>query len=405
VAAKRSAATTPPAGEPVPEIRQASSDQALPAPSKGSRRTTAVVAGVLAVAVGAAAYALWPRAAPAPATPANTGLVGELSEALVQSRLELATASFNARNYRSAITAAGEVLRAAPNHAAATKIRDEAQAMLTRLDESVADARRLVAAGNAEGAARALDAARAIDPNAAGIAEVAAQLVDHYKGQANAAREGEQRARAAQQRPPAAPAPAPRPPAQVTPASPSPSPPNQPAPLNQAPATQAAPPSPAPAVEPPPAPPPPPPKMVTPPVTPEPVRRPDPAPATPAPAPPERREPPPAPSAADDESAIRRVIGTYARAIETKDLGLFRSVKPNMSREEQQRISDGFRAVSSQQVDITILSIERRGDTAMVRLRRRDTVEASGRRQTTESQQTMTLTRAGDGWVIGEIGR
>jgi ketosteroid isomerase-like protein len=145
--------------------------------------------------------------------------------------------------------------------------------------------------------------------------------------------------------------------------------------------------------------------MVTPPVTPEPVRRPDPAPATPAPAPPERREPPPAPSAADDESAIRRVIAAYARAIETKDLGLFRSVKPNMSREEQQRISDGFRAVSSQQVDITILAIERRGDTAMVRLRRRDTVNASGRRQTTESQQTMTLTRAGDGWVIGEIGR
>jgi hypothetical protein len=99
------------------------------------------------------------------------------------------------------------------------------------------------------------------------------------------------------------------------------------------------------------------------------------------------------------------VVATYARAIETKDLALFRSVKPNMSAQEQQRIEEGFRAVSSQRVTIMILAIDRRGQEASVRLRRRDTIDAGGRQQTSETQQTMTMTRSGAAWVIREIGR
>ena len=106
-----------------------------------------------------------------------------------------------------------------------------------------------------------------------------------------------------------------------------------------------------------------------------------------------------------DEDAIRRVIATYARAIEAKDLALFRSVKPNLSPEEQRRIEEGFRSVASQRVTITILGIERRGQEALVRLRRRDQIEAGGRVQSAESQQSMKLIRAAGGWVIREIGR
>jgi hypothetical protein len=123
----------------------------------------------------------------------------------------------------------------------------------------------------------------------------------------------------------------------------------------------------------------------------------------------DRREPEkssPAPSAADDESAIKRVLATYARAIETKDLALFRSVKPNLSAAEEQRIESGFRAVASQRVAISIDSIERQGTQALVRLRRRDTIDAGGRRQAAESQQTMRLARTETGnWIIVEIGR
>ena len=115
---------------------------------------------------------------------------------------------------------------------------------------------------------------------------------------------------------------------------------------------------------------------------------------------------PAAPSPAEeDEAAIRRVVAAYARAIETKDLSLFRSVKPNLSREEERRIAEGFRAVSLQQVRLTVLVIDRRGSEATVRLRRRDVVEAGGRRQTTETDQSLTLARTGSGWVIVDIGR
>jgi hypothetical protein len=56
-------------------------------------------------------------------------------------------------------------------------------------------------------------------------------------------------------------------------------------------------------------------------------------------------------------------------------------------------------------VDVTILAIDHRGQEASVRLRRRDTIQAGGRQQTADSQQTITLARAGAGWVIREIGR
>jgi hypothetical protein len=102
---------------------------------------------------------------------------------------------------------------------------------------------------------------------------------------------------------------------------------------------------------------------------------------------------------------IRRVIATYARAIETKDVSLYRSVKPNLSAAEQRTIEDGFRAVTSQRVAVTIQSIEHRGQEARVRLRRHDVIQAGGRQQTADSQQTLTLTRTQAGWVIREIGR
>jgi hypothetical protein len=125
---------------------------------------------------------------------------------------------------------------------------------------------------------------------------------------------------------------------------------------------------------------------------------------------PQRPTPPqtpsPAPSAAeDDDGVIRRVIATYARAIETKDVALYRSVKPNLSAAEQRTIEQGFRAVTSQRVTVNIQSIEHRGQDAVVRLRRQDVIQAGGRSQTSESQQTIMLIRAGSGWVIREIGR
>jgi serine/threonine protein kinase len=116
-----------------------------------------------------------------------------------------------------------------------------------------------------------------------------------------------------------------------------------------------------------------------------------------------RVEPEPRALGEDDDAAIRRVTSTYARAIETKDLALFRSIKPNLSREEERRLQDGFRAVSSQRVALTVVSIDRHGDEASVKVRRRDTIEAAGRTQTIDSDQILQMTRANAGWVVVSI--
>ena len=108
---------------------------------------------------------------------------------------------------------------------------------------------------------------------------------------------------------------------------------------------------------------------------------------------------------ADDDAAIRAVVAAYARAIESKDLALFRSIKPNLGADEERRIQQGFRAVTSQKVNITIVSIDRRGDRAILLLRRQDIIEAGGRRQSPESRQTMTMAKSNGTWVIVEIGR
>ena len=108
---------------------------------------------------------------------------------------------------------------------------------------------------------------------------------------------------------------------------------------------------------------------------------------------------------ADEDAAIRAVVATYGRAIESKDLALFRSIKPNLAADEERRIQQGFRAVTSQKVNITIVSIDRRGDRATLQLRRQDIIEAGGRRQSPESRQTMTMAKSNGTWVIVEIGQ
>jgi hypothetical protein len=82
---------------------------------------------------------------------------------------------------------------------------------------------------------------------------------------------------------------------------------------------------------------------------------------------------------------------------------LFRTVKPNLSGAEERRLEQGFRAVTSQRVTLTITSIDRRGDSASVVLQRRDVLDIGGRRQTVDAKQVLTLARAKDGWVIVEI--
>jgi serine/threonine protein kinase len=372
------------------------------------RTTTSPFSGTIAITllvvvlIAGIAYFVSQRSVKSPETTARGP-----AQVLSPNPLELATASLQAKNYRAALAFSEQALQTAPNQPDALRIRDAAQSMIARFDEAVATARNLLAAGDTDGVAAALDTARAIDPTAPAIGDLSTRLMNEFKSQAEAARKERQarppspatsppqrRASSEPQvtveRPrnpePPAPLPVPPPPVQTAPA---PTPQTVPVPIPASPEAAAAP---------------------TPPPTPEPAPRtgqPTPPAATYAPA---ARDSAPAPTPApapveDDDAAIRRIVATYARAIETKDIDLFRSVKPNLSSVEQRRVEESFRSVASQRVAITILSVDRRGQEAAVRLRRRDTIQAGGREQTSESQQTMTLIRTAAGWTIREIGR
>lgn len=173
-------------------------------------------------------------------------------------------------------------------------------------------------------------------------------------------------------------------------------PPPAPPPVATAPATT---PTPAPSA-PAPTPAPPTPVVESPPVAAAPI--PPPAPAPRPATPPETIK---VPSGSDDDAAIRAAIATYERAIETKSIELFRSVRPALSAAEESRLRDSFRQVDSQDVTIRIADIKISGRTATARIARTDTIVSGGRRQTQNSQQTLQFTKGPSGWVIAEIGR
>jgi hypothetical protein len=111
--------------------------------------------------------------------------------------------------------------------------------------------------------------------------------------------------------------------------------------------------------------------------------------------------PPTLPAAALDEPAVKRVIADYARAIESKDLVLFRSVNPGLSPDAEKRLKDAFRSVKSQGVAVTINSVRIDGNSATVRLTRRDTLDGKAM---PPIEQTFTLTKGPGGWFIQKIG-
>jgi serine/threonine protein kinase len=383
----------PPRSDIRVESVSASTPHPEAAPARPSRAGLIGTAFLVSALFAVGAYWVWRSGsgtdtrttaveAPAPAaSQANPAVEGPLA---------LARSSLEARNYRAAIAYAAAVLEVDASHAEALRIREEAQGFLARFDQAIAQAREQLARGDVPGVTRSLEAARTLDPSAPSVAEISARLSDLVRSRETAAREAAER-QASRTAPPREKASERQPPATAP----------------QAPPVAAT----APAeLPPPPAPNPEPQTAKPPPAPPKPEPPPNPPPAEPAPSvtppvetrPPEKSKPAPSPDEID-EAAIRRVVTTYGRAIENKDLALFRSVKPNLSDAEERRLQQGFRAVTSQRVFLTITSIDRRGDAATVVIQRRDQIDTGGRQQTVETRQSLTLNRVRDGWVIVEI--
>jgi serine/threonine protein kinase len=369
-------------------------------PRAAERRSWRWPAAAAAAAIATIAVAGWYVASrgnlqetPTP-TSATTSTTAAAPVAInaedVERQLALAQGSFRAGNYRSAGAYAREVLARAPDNVEARRIRDDADTLVARFEAAVADARQRLARGDLDAAAQALDAARRLDPTAPSLLALSSQLADKIR--AKDAREAANSRPALQQSARQQPAPVEQRPA-VPPAAAASAAPQLPPEKPRVPETPSSPPA-APSL--PPA---------------------APAPSGTPPAEQQTSKPPggrvtpasPPPPVVDetanegDERAIRQLIASYARAIETKDMALFRALKPNLSGQEEQRLQEGFRAVTSQRVNLSIVSIDRRGDSAIVALKRHDTIQAGGRQQTVDSQQTVRLSRGSGGWVIVEI--
>ena len=110
----------------------------------------------------------------------------------------------------------------------------------------------------------------------------------------------------------------------------------------------------------------------------------------------------PAAQTSPEAPAIQSTLETYVKALETKDLVLFKSVKPNTSSEEERRLKAAFEGVRSHTVEITIQSIALHGNEATVTASRRDTLNKA---IVSSFTQVFVLQKHEKAWNIVEMRR
>jgi tetratricopeptide (TPR) repeat protein len=386
-------------------------EPAAPVEAAPPRWPLYVAISVVVVALGGVgALALRSRMAPPPTlspVDVTTEQVGALKEALVGNQVELARVDFENKDYQSAIGRAQRALALDPSSAEARQVLEQAQRTAAELDAAALEARRAFEAGDTDHASRALVRVLALDPRHPVAGELSAALNVHFRKQAEDARRMSDEARRGAEPAKAGDAEGFARADRLA---------REGAALLQrdqfAVATQkflesrdgfdrarraaeaaaraAAAPRPMPATLPPtlasrngPAPPP----ITLPPVS---------APAATLPAPTL-----PAAAAPARDPGITKVIADYGRAIESKDIALFKAIKPNLTGDEAKRIQDSFKAIKSQKVTITIDAVQVDGDKATVRVTRQDTINGQALKPI---QQVFRLAQAGGGWTIQTIG-
>ena len=374
---------------------------------------------VLLIAVAGTFVWLRLRAGQAPAMPpAEVAREQEriLRETLVAGQVELAAGQLDNKSYAEAIAQADRVLAMDQGNAAAREIRSQAAAKLAELEAAAKEARAAFQRGDTDGASQQLTRVMAIDPGHPVVGELSAALDRQFRGQAEDARlaarkaraeaekgrahsydgfassdrgvaEGEsllqgsqfvqatqkfleasdgfararRTAEAAAQKAAAAPSASPSQPARIAASTPAP--------------------------------------MLSPPITVLPsIAPPIPSPLTATPA----VTVPAVAATPVGEAAIRQVLADYARAIEMKDLGLFRSVKPGMSGEEEKGLREFFKTVGAYKVGLAVEALKVEGTQATALVARAD---FAGGKAMKPYRQTFKLAQQGGSWVIQSIGK
>jgi eukaryotic-like serine/threonine-protein kinase len=373
-----------------------------PTPELASRAKLFAAVGVVVVlALGGAGY-LFLKPGPAPPSPPPPSADGGLTKSLVDTQLALARRQLDDKDWKGAAHQAEQVLKLDASNAEAKQIQDTAQKTQEKIEKVAGEVRSAFEAGRVEDASAALRRLLALDPSHPAAAEFSEKLNSRFRGEAEAARQQMQTARGEAQRAGAGsgaavadavalardgdaffaknsfadaarqflaskiafdrarreaarPTPLPTPiPTAVAVATPPPTP----VPTPTAPPTAA----PTPTAHPP----------------------------TPVPTPP----PPP-----DEEPAIRKLVADFGRAIESKNLALYKSLRPNLSPEDERKLRAAFEGTEAQQVSISIASLQVTGAEARARITRHDTFKG----RSMDVRQTLVLAKGAGGWTIREI--
>jgi predicted Ser/Thr protein kinase/tetratricopeptide (TPR) repeat protein len=387
--------------------------------------TRAILFGGVAVALlgaGAVGGMLMLRGrgpARGPAAPAGRE-TARLTDVYVTNQVELARSDLAVRDYDGAARRAEDVLKLAPDDAGARKVLDDARDAKRQIEETAAEARAAFERNDVAAASLALGRVMALDPRHPVIGELSAALRQHLRPQAEDARRGAEGARRSAEEARAGALPGfargqklvaeagalfqkqdfaaaaqsymegrdaferarrEADEARVAAAHPAPSALPPATTLPPSPARVSAAPPPAPTVAPQPT------VSPTAAVAARPIPTPLPVPpSTPAPAP-----------ARSSEAEVRRVIEEYARAMQSRDIALYRALKPDLSADDEKRLREAFKNSKADSVGITVESVEIDGDRATVRATRQDVIDG---RTTRAVIQTFRLARVGSTWQI-----
>ena len=190
---------------PSDTARPSRTDRVQRKPAPPSRRGPYVAVGVVGLALALGAWAVFRQRGVAPAPPASPSAagsseVGALTEALVETQLQLAARDLEDKNYRSAIAQAERVLKLAPGSAEARRLLETARARRDELELAARRAQMAFEADDTEAASQALSRVLELDPQHPVATELTARLNSVFRSRAEEAQRAMARSRAEAER-------------------------------------------------------------------------------------------------------------------------------------------------------------------------------------------------------------
>ena len=192
-----------PAPMPSPPAVRAPSPLPTPGAEPPARRSRlpsplAAGAGLALLAIGAISTGLWLSHRPAPPpSPSAGAAVGELKNELVRKQVQLAHRELDNKNYAAAAAEAEGALKLVPGDDAAAAVLALTRERVGQIDQSIAQARRLLDAGETAAASGELSHLLELDPRHPAAAELSARLNSAFQAQVAAAASSMREARAA----------------------------------------------------------------------------------------------------------------------------------------------------------------------------------------------------------------